>query len=193
MGFLKNIFGAKDNSNSDALNEEFLKAVAWRDIEKISDSLDKGADINVTNELGETSLIEASMNNYTDIVELLLERGANPDFRGKGGYTALITACVVGHLDSVKLLFEGGANIDITEERGLTALDFAEDRGYDDIANLLKKAGATMVSNASSPCCWTCIQASETPDKKLVCTLDFRNVKAVSRNHLCSAYEKRAE
>jgi ankyrin repeat protein len=100
---------------------------------------------------------------------------------------------VVGHYDSVKLLVEGGANIDITEERGLTALDFAEDRGYDDIATLLKKAGATRVDDASSPCCWTCVQASETPDKKLVCTLDFRNVKVVSRNHLCSAYEKRVE
>src|SRR3989338_7873432 len=99
MDFLKNLFGTKDNSNSDARNEDFLKAVAWRDLEKINDSLDKGADINVINELGETSLVEASMNNYTDIVELLLKRGANPDFRGRGGYTALITACVVGHYE----------------------------------------------------------------------------------------------
>ena len=40
---------------------------------------------------------------------------------------------------------------------------------------------------------WTCVQASETPDKKIVCTLDFQNVKVVSRNHLCSAYENRTE
>ena len=144
---------------------------------------------------GNTALMESAQNDYTDMVTLLLKRGADPDIRGKGGFTALIIACVVGHYDCVKALLEGGADIDITEERGLTALDFAEDRGYDNIVNLLKKVRATRSGDTSSPCCWTCVHASLTPapENKLVCTLDFRNVKVVSRDHLCSVYEKRAK
>jgi ankyrin repeat protein len=146
--------------------------------------------------LGNTALIDAATQNFIEIEELLLNHGADPNVKGKGGYTALITACVVGHYESVNLLIKGGANIDITEERGLKALDFAEDRGYDDIANLLKEAGATRVDAESSPCCWTCVNANQTPSLKkneLACTLDFQNVKVVSRNHLCSAYEKRTD
>jgi ankyrin repeat protein len=188
MGFLKKLFG------TDARKEEFLKAVNWRDIEKINDCIDKGADINVRDELGDTSLIGASIENCIDIVELLLKRGANPDLKGRAGFTALIAACVVGHYNIVKKLLEGGANINITEERGLTALDFAEDRGYVEIANLLKKFGAKRTDD-TSPCCWTCVHASLTaaPENKLLCTLDFRNVKAVSRDHLCLVYKKRAK
>lgn len=172
------------------LDRELIKAVEWRDINKINNLLDKGADINVINEYGQTSLIEASMNDEKEIVTLLLKRGANPNLRGKGEYTALITACVVGHYDIVKLLVLGGADINITDERGLTGLNFAKDRGYNDIVKFLLLAGAKS-KNDASPCCWTCAEAGEANDKQLHCTLDFRNVKTVRKDYLCSAYRKR--
>jgi len=156
--------------------------------EQVSEKLDASGKV----ELGNTALMESSQNGYTDMVALLLKRGADPDIKGKGGFTALIISCIVGDFDCVKALIEGGANINITEERGLTALSFAEDRGYEDIVSLLKTSDAKRTLDTPFPCCWTCIQASESVNKQLICTKDIMNIKAVSRYYVCSIYEKRA-
>lgn len=167
--------------------EEFLKAVAWDDIEKINAALDKGADIDAINELGYTSLAESSMHNYTEIVDALLKRGANPNIQCKGGQTAIILASVLGHIDTVRVLIHYNADTNIRDDGNNTALDIANDRGYDDVAKVLSEVGAKVTGNVSR-CCSTCDELSVTVSKKLWCTLTNNEV---SQNHCCISYKER--
>ena len=62
-------------------------------LEKIIDILlEKGANVDIQNNEGDTALIEASYYEHANIVDNLLEKGANVDIRNKQGDTALIIA-----------------------------------------------------------------------------------------------------
>ena len=54
--------------------------------------LDRGADINLKNNDGETALMEASSSGHTEIVSLLLDRGADVNVKDNDGGTALVRA-----------------------------------------------------------------------------------------------------
>ena len=75
----------------------------------------KGADVNApyisknASHSGETPLMNASKNGYTDIVKLLLSHGANVSARTKAGKTALDYAREKGHQEVTKLLATKGA------------------------------------------------------------------------------------
>jgi len=70
--------------------------------------LDRGADVNMTNDSGNTALIWASNIN---VVRLLLDRGANVNARNTDGGTALIYCSREGHENRVRLLLDRGANV----------------------------------------------------------------------------------
>ena len=118
--------------------------------------VERGADINQLNSLGETALMAAASRAYPEIVTLLLENGAQTDIqdntatRGYGepewsaGATALHMAAYGGYgtpensLETVRLLIDFGAALTIVDTEGRTPLDVAEPR----IAELLRDAGA---------------------------------------------------
>ena len=68
-----------------------------------------GADVNNTNNDGNTALIWATRRDRLEIVKLLLAEKANVNDRSNGGDTALILAARYDHLELVKLLKEHGA------------------------------------------------------------------------------------
>ncbi len=70
-----------------------------------------GADPNLQNHNGETALMWASDNGYTEIVRLLLVAKADPNLQTKTGKTALRLAAARGHDEIVELLIEYGANV----------------------------------------------------------------------------------
>ena len=78
---------------------------------EIESLIQKDAQVNAINEIGETALIKACQNGYLDIVELLLANGANANLYGRN-YTPLIYACLEGqNLVIVKVLLENNARV----------------------------------------------------------------------------------
>lgn len=71
--------------------------------------MEKGADVNATNDTGITALMCGAQKGYHDIVKILLEDGADINLAGQGGSTALGLAENSGHKAIVDLLEEDGA------------------------------------------------------------------------------------
>jgi len=96
-----------------------------------------GADINVTNEYGETAVIVAAESGYDSIIELLLAHKANINIKDKDGDTALDIAKYNGHARTVTLLLSSGA----VGIEGACVKERMMDEYYDacDQANVVKK------------------------------------------------------
>ncbi|WP_312282998.1 ankyrin repeat domain-containing protein [Pseudescherichia sp.] len=75
---------ARDKIHHQPILFETIKA---KNTETLKAMLDHGANIDITDSLGNTLLIEAFDFGEYDHVLLLLERGADPDLRGKFGWT----------------------------------------------------------------------------------------------------------
>ena len=105
-----------------ALNEKLLTA-AWKgDINGAWDLLDKGADVNARNSLGETALHLAAHGGHPETVELLLAKKAEMNAVDKEGNTALMLACCFKQTGVISVLLEKGADVGIVGKNGVTAL-----------------------------------------------------------------------
>jgi hypothetical protein len=74
------------------------------DVQLVETLLDRGADINATDQNGWTALMNAASAGRTDVVPILLNRGANVNIHGGGEKTALEIAVEDGHPDVVQML-----------------------------------------------------------------------------------------
>jgi ankyrin repeat protein len=125
----------------------FISAIKWGDTPKISELLQRGADVNRPDEEAFTPLCWAAAGGRKDVVNLLLEAGAQVNQRGQFGVTALICAAGWGHVEIVKRLIESGADVNLPDERGLTALTLAAVRGRAEMVKLLVEHGAKPGAN----------------------------------------------
>ena len=103
----------------------------------------------VTDNQGNTALIDAALEGHAGCVRLLVSRGANKEARNKSGTTALYWAARQGHSDCVRLLVEGGANMDSSDENRQTALLWAASKGDTDCVRLLLDGGANKDAKSS--------------------------------------------
>ena len=103
--------------------------------------IEKGADVNCSNEYGITPLMTASRYGHSEIAEFLIEKGANIDAIGCNGITALMMAIRFNHSEIAEFLIEKGANIDAIGCNG-TALVYAIEEKNTEIAKLLIEKGA---------------------------------------------------
>jgi ankyrin repeat protein len=158
--------------NTGGINAALMYAASADHTNAIKLLLDKGADINVKDEYGETLLIQAVSASHVDVVKLLLEKGAGEintalmkaSYRGdtnmvellldKGadinakiigvfGDTALMNAAVSGDTNVVGLLLARKADINAVDTDGSTALGIAKRMGNTAVVKLLQQAGAT--------------------------------------------------
>jgi ankyrin repeat protein len=110
--------------------------------------IEEGVDVNDQDYAGNSALHEASLNGYTDIVELLLENGAEVDLQSGPDDldTPLIDAATNGHIDTVKLLLKYGADPRIENAHGQNALDSIDEELLEGevLKALLKKAALTL-------------------------------------------------
>ena len=116
------------------------------DIDEVKELIDQGAEIDVVYEGGPifTSLIWASGNGYTDVVEYLIEKGANINQKMREDVTPLMWACVKEQIDIMELLIKKGADINVKDEEGDTPLMHASNYGYMDIVEMLVEKGANV-------------------------------------------------
>ncbi len=108
------------------------------DVERVSQLLKGGADVNASDDTG-TPLHWALFSNQPEIVRLLLEQGADPTVEGLLGLP-LEVAALSGDAEIVKLLLDHGANPD--GGVGSTPLRRASQKGSLEVIELLLAKGA---------------------------------------------------
>jgi ankyrin repeat protein len=84
--------------------------------------LDKGANVNARNEIGETALCQAAGWDYAETVQILLAHHADVNIPELGGGTALMSAAERGDTGIAEALLQEGADPDARNILGDTAL-----------------------------------------------------------------------
>jgi ankyrin repeat protein len=105
---------------------------------------DIGVDFNVQNELGQTALIDATVNGHESIVAALIKAGANLDLQDEIGNTALMYAVASGEGSIAAALIGAGADLDLQNQQSITALMSATKNGDESIVAALIAAGASV-------------------------------------------------
>ncbi|MDE1828294.1 MAG: ankyrin repeat domain-containing protein [Candidatus Micrarchaeota archaeon] len=100
------------------------KAVSKNDFKLLWKAYTDGANMNVTNERGETPLMLCAQKG-SGMVEFLLKHGADPNIKNKEGDTALIIAAKHGMNNSIRFLLENEADIELNDSIGKTAVYYA--------------------------------------------------------------------
>jgi ankyrin repeat protein len=118
------------------------KHIVSSDSNMVAILLELGADYDVQNGAGETSLYTAVEFNQIDDVELLLNTGANPNLVNNTGRSPLDIATSLHRNSIIKVLLDAGANINIKNQRGLTPLMLAVFFNNTEAAKILIAAGA---------------------------------------------------
>lgn len=137
-------------------DRRLLSAASKGSIEDMEAALEAGADINATDESGNTPLHEVSDEHKIEPVRFLLGKGAEVNAKNFCGATPLLLAAKESDVESVRILLAAGASLNVTETReGGTALHHAiarrhgecyhrESRRRDETAGLLIEAGANV-------------------------------------------------
>jgi len=109
------------------INDDMFMAAQEGDVEKVSQLLEKGADVNYKDKtvFGHTPMTIAAAWGYTNVVRLLLDHGASVDQQDDGGSTALHRAASTARSEMVKLLLDRGADVNRRDKIGRTPLFFA--------------------------------------------------------------------
>ena len=90
--------------------------------------LQNGADPNIPDNNGYTSLHWMTISNDPTAVQLLIGDNADVNAKCKAGQTALHLAAIYGFAEVVKVLLDAGANADITDDlAGKTAMEWCQE------------------------------------------------------------------
>jgi ankyrin repeat protein len=103
--------------------------------------LDRGAEVNRTDQHGWSPLMEAVFGGHAETIGALIERGADVNTKDRAGWTPLMEAASKGHTEIVKTLLAGGADVNARNIKRWTALKAAPRANFE-IVRLLKAAGA---------------------------------------------------
>ena len=115
------------------------------DIAEVRALLQQGADVNAAQTDGLTALHWAAMNNYGEILDVLLYAGATvKPLTRVGGYTPLHLAARSGHAEIVTKLTAAGADPDEWTTTGVTAIHFAAQANSAETIRALAEAGANL-------------------------------------------------
>jgi len=103
--------------------------------------INRGANVNITNNSGMTPLHVACTHGHIDIVKLLLENGADLGKKTttRNEWTPLFTAVSYGHVEICKLLIEKGADIYAKDKNGFSPYQWAlkGKRDFESLCQLL--------------------------------------------------------
>lgn len=143
-----------DNSSEDSTitfhdEGELLKAAGEGKLDEvIAFLITIGADVNRTDEEGESALIAAACKGHAHVVQVLINAGAEVNAQSKSlygpGFTALMWAAHEGYESVVEILLGAGAEQNLQTGHGFTALMWAGQEGYHKVACLLLEHGANV-------------------------------------------------
>lgn len=104
-----------------------LEAAARQDAEEVRQFLQSGISPDLCNEDGLTALHQCCIDDYGDVVTVLLEAGADVNARDSELWTPLHAAATCGHLRLVQLLIQCGADLLAVNSDGNMPYDLCED------------------------------------------------------------------
>ncbi|NP_001072353.1 protein phosphatase 1 regulatory subunit 16A [Xenopus tropicalis] len=108
-------------------NVTLLEAAARNDIEEVRHLLQNGFSPNLYNEDGLTALHQCCIDDYEEIVRMLIGAGADVNACDSELWTPLHAAATCGHLHLVELLIKHGANLLAVNSDGNMPYDLCED------------------------------------------------------------------
>ncbi len=111
--------------DSNELNEALREASGRGHSDVVKLLLDSGAQVNLQDIDGWSSLRVASENGHSYVVKLLLDSGAQVNLRDREGSSSLMLASENGYSDVVKLLLDNDAQVNLWNKNGDSALDLA--------------------------------------------------------------------
>lgn len=128
----------------DLLDEELFEAAGDGDIAKFKTLIERGADVQSQNAVGQTVLMIAAQNGHPGLARFLILKGVPVNALDLEGNSALIYAARAGHKEMVELLIGYGADV---HEKGGGAYFAARDGGHRTVAYLIID---TMLEGTSS-------------------------------------------
>ncbi|KAM9371963.1 protein phosphatase 1 regulatory inhibitor subunit 16B isoform 1-T1 [Phaethornis superciliosus] len=104
-----------------------LEASLRNDLEEVCYLLKSNVSPDLCNEDGLTALHQCCIDNYEEIVKLLLSHGANVNAKDNELWTPLHAAATCGHINLVKILIQHGADLLAVNADGNMPYDLCED------------------------------------------------------------------
>lgn len=100
--------------------------------------LDNNADVNRTDNQGNTALILNTKNQcYKEVVKELVKAGADVNLADHNGNTALYHALKYGNQEVARYLVKKGADYNHSNNQGVTPMQVAVEKGYDTVLELM--------------------------------------------------------
>jgi ankyrin repeat protein len=138
---------------------DLVQAAGEGDIEKVKQLVSAGADVNMVDQKGFSSLFQAAMNRKEKVVAFLLSKEADPNIASSRGFTPLHGACERGYLNVAKILLNSGANVNAKHEYGWTPLHAAAYYGHLDLVKFLVGKGADIAAQERTG--WNSVTAAK--------------------------------
>lgn len=134
----REIHAADTTSTEFELANSLFEAIHNIDIVSLNVLLAEGAEVDTSDEAGNTPLMLASKIGNPRIIKIILAH--NPDINRKnhGGESALMIASENGQYHIADQLIEQGADINAKNADGLTAMQIAVRNGHPQIKNLIE-------------------------------------------------------
>ena len=111
-----------------------------------------GADKDVLDSVGSTSIHAAAKYGHADCIAVLREAGADVNIRNADGQTAAWTAAQNGQAECLRLLIGSRADVDAAEKDLVSPAQVAAQRGHLEILRILAEAGADMSAGDNEDC-----------------------------------------
>ena len=128
--------------------ESRLHGAAWcGDLEEVVRLVERGADVNRRDSIGETALFGAAAWGHVEVVGYLLGVGADCNtVESSTGYTPLHWAASHGDLETIQVLVEAGADPRVADHQGRLPVDVAHQYGKGAHVSYLKSIGPPIAS-----------------------------------------------